>query len=82
MNQLDLAKATRQLGSPRIESTTHWTSKHQIIEQKEVLTSVPLLGGYVEGVEVEAGAERGGLEVVEREEEADDLERAGLRRDV
>ena len=47
-----------------------------------MLTSVPLLGGYVEGVEVEAGAERGGLEVVEREEEADDLEGAGLRRDV
>lgn len=41
-----------------------------------------LLGGDVEGVEVEAGADGGGLEVVERDEEADDLLGAGLRRDV
>ena len=31
---------------------------------------MPLLGGDVEGIGVEAGAELGGLEVVEREEEA------------
>jgi hypothetical protein len=43
---------------------------------------VPLLGGDVEGVEVEAGADGGGLEVVEREEEADDLLAPGLRGDV
>lgn len=36
----------------------------------------------MEGVEVEAGADGGGLEVVERDEEADDLLGAGLRRDV
>ena len=36
----------------------------------------------MEGIEVEAGAELGGLEVVEREEEVHDLERVGLRRDV
>jgi len=39
---------------------------------------VPLLGGDVEGVEVEAGAEGGVLEVVEREEDADKLLAPGL----
>ena len=41
-----------------------------------------LLGGDMEGVEVEAWADGGGLEVVEREEEAHDLLAAGLRGDV
>jgi len=39
---------------------------------------VPLLGGDVEGVEVEAGADGGVLEVVEREEDADKLLAPGL----
>ena len=39
---------------------------------------MPLLGGDVEGVEVEAGADGGVLEVVEREEDADKLLAPGL----
>lgn len=40
---------------------------------------MPLLGGDVEeDVKVEAGADGGGLEVIEREEAADDLLAPGL----
>lgn len=43
---------------------------------------MPELGGDVEGVEVDAGADGGGLEVIEAEEVAEELLGVVLRRDV